>query len=60
MRAVQRENTRFHGVCNDAYEKILERHAQSIEEDMRQRDQRGLFQCFTSLSIEDTGKISLQ
>ena len=40
MRAVRRENTRFHRVCNDAYERLLERNVQGMEEDLRQRDQR--------------------
>ena len=48
MRAVWRENMRFHRVCNDAYERFLERHVQGTEEDLRQRDQRGLFQRFKS------------
>ena len=61
MRAVRRENTRFHRVCNDAYERFLERHVQgSMEEDLRQRDQRGLFQRCKSLKIEDTRKVSSQ
>ena len=59
MRAVQRENTRVHRVHNDAYERFLERHVQDMEEDLRQRDQRG-FQRFTSLNIEDTWKVSSQ
>ena len=32
MRAVRRENTRFHRVCKDAYERFLERHVQGMEE----------------------------
>ena len=59
-RAVQRENTRVHRVCNDAYERFLERHVQDMEEDLRQRHQRGLFQRFKSLNIEDTRKVSSQ
>ena len=39
MKAVRRENTRFHRVFNDAYERFLERHVQGMEEDLRQRDQ---------------------
>ena len=38
MRAVRRENTRVHRVCNDAFERFLERHVQAMEEDLRQRD----------------------
>ena len=60
MRAVRRENTRFHRVCNDAHERFLERHVQGMEEDLRQRDQRGLFQRIKSLNIEDTRKINSQ
>ena len=60
MRAVRRENTRFHRVCNDAYERFLERHVQGMEEDLRQRDQWGLFQRCKSLKVEDTRKVSLQ
>ena len=60
MRVVLRENTRVHRVCKDAYERFLERHVQDMEEDLRQRDQRGLFQRFKSLNIEDTRKVSSQ
>ena len=61
MRAVRRENTRVHRVCNDAFERFLERHVQDMEENLRQRDQRGLFQrCCKSLKIEDTRKVSSQ
>ena len=59
-RAVRRENTRVHRVCNDAYERFLERHVQGMEEALHQRDQRGLFQRFKSLNIEDTRKVSSQ
>ena len=38
MRAVRRENTRVHRVCNDVFERFLERYAQGMEEDLRQRD----------------------
>ena len=60
MRAARREKTRFHRVCNDAHERFLERHVQGMEEDFRQRDQRGLFQRIKSLNIEDTRKVSSQ
>ena len=60
MRAVRREKTRFHRVCNDAHERFLERHVQGMEEDFHQRDQRGLFQRIKSLNIEDTRKASSQ
>ena len=60
MRAVRRENTRVYRVCNDAFEKFLERHVQGMEEDLRQRNQRGLFQRCKSLKIEDTRKVSSQ
>ena len=59
-RAVRRENTRVHMVCNDAYERFLERQIQDMEEDLRQRDQRVLFQRFKPLNIEDTWKVSSQ
>ena len=60
MRTVRRENTRFHRVCNDAYERFLERHVQGMEEDLHQRDQRRLVQRFKSLNIEDTRKVDSQ
>ena len=60
MRAVRRENTRVHRVCNDAFERFHERHVQGKEKDLRQRDQKGLFQCCKSLKIEDTWKVSSQ
>ena len=60
MRAVRRENTRVHRVCTDAYERFLERHVQGMEEDLRQRDQRGLYQRCKSLNIEDTRKVNSQ
>ena len=34
-RAVRRENTRVHRVCNNAFERFLERHVQAMEEDLR-------------------------
>ena len=57
-RAIRRENTRVHMVCNDDYERFLERYVQDMEEDLRQRDQRGLFQRLKSLNIQDTRKVS--
>ena len=60
MRAVRRENTRVHRVYNDAFERFLERHVQGMEEDLRQRDQRRLFQRCKSLKIEDTRNVSSQ
>ena len=60
MRAVRRENTRFHRVCNDAYERFLQRHVQGMEKDLRQRDERGFFQRFMSLNIEDTRNVNSQ
>ena len=60
MGAVRRESPRFHRVCNDAYGRFLERHVQGMEEDLRQRDQRGLFQRCKSLKIEDTRKLNSQ
>ena len=32
-KAVRRENTRFHGVYNEAYEMFLERYVKDMEED---------------------------
>ena len=60
MRAARRENTRVHRVCNDAFKRFLERHVQGMDEDLRQRDQRGLFQRCKFLKIEDTRKVSSQ
>ena len=60
MRAVRRENTRVHRVCSDAFEGFLETHVQGMEEDLRQCDQRGLFQRCKSLKIEDMRKVSSQ
>ena len=60
MKAVRRENTRFRRACNDAYERFLERHVQGMEEDLRQRNQRGLIQRCKSLKIEDTWKVNSQ
>ena len=59
-RAVRRGNTRFHRVCHDAYERFLEIHVQVMEEDLRQRDRRGLFQPFKSLNIENTRNVNSQ
>ena len=60
MRAVRRENTRVHRVCNDAKNRFLERHAQGMEKDLRQRDRMGLFQRCKFLNIEDTWKVNSQ
>ena len=60
MTAVRRENTRVQKVCTDAYNKFLERHVQGMEEDLRQRDQRGLYQRCKFLNIEDTRKVNSQ
>ena len=59
-RAARREKTRFHRVCNDAYKMFLGTHFQGMEEDLRQRNQRGLFQRFKSLNIEDTWTVNSQ
>ena len=59
-RAARREKTRVHRVCYDAYERLLERHVRDMEEDLRQRDQRGLVQRVTSLNIEGTRKVISQ
>ena len=59
-RAVRRENRRVHGVCNDTYERFLERYVRDMAEDLRKRGQRGLFQRFKSLNIEDARKVSSQ
>ena len=60
MRAVRRENTRVHRVCDNANESFLGRHVQGMEEALRRRDQRGLFQRLKPLNIEDTRKVSSQ
>ena len=60
MRAVRRENTRVHRVCTDAKNRFLERHAQGMEKDLRQRDQMGLYQRCKFLNIEDTRKVNSQ
>ena len=60
VRAVRRENTRFRRVCDDAYQKFLKRHAQGMEEDLRQRDQGGIFQRSKSLNIEGMRKVNSQ
>ena len=60
MRAVRRENTRFHRVCNDDYERFLERHAQGMKQDLPERDQKGFYQRCKSLNIEDTRKVNSQ
>ena len=59
-RAIRRENTHVHTVCDDAYVRFIEKNIQGMEDDLRQRDQRGLFQRLMSLNIEDTRKISSQ
>ena len=38
-------------VCNNAYGRFLEIYVQDIEEDLGQRDQRGLYQRSKSLNI---------
>ena len=45
---------RIHKVCDAAYEMFLGRHVQGMEEDLRQCDQRGLFQRLKSMNIKDT------
>ena len=60
MRAVRRENTRGHRVCTDAYNRFLERHVQDMEKDLRQHDQRGLYQRCKFLNIDDTRKVNSQ
>ena len=59
-RAIRRENTHVHTVCDDAYVRFIERNIQGMEEDLRQHDQRGLFQRLMSLNIEDTRNVSSQ
>ena len=54
MRAARRENTRVRRVFTDAYNRFLERHAQGMEKDPRQRDQMGLYQGCKFLNIEVT------
>ena len=50
----------FHRVCDDAYDRFLQRHAQGMEGELRQRDQRVIFKRFKSLNIEDTRKVRSQ
>ena len=47
-------------ICNDAYERFLERHVQDMGENLRQRNQRGPFQRSKSRNREDMRKISSQ
>ena len=54
----QKTDTHVHRVSDAAYEMFLGRHVQGLEEDLRQRDQRGLFQRINTLNIEDTRKVS--
>ncbi|CAM9376957.1 unnamed protein product, partial [Ascophyllum nodosum] len=44
----------------DAKNRFLERHAQGMEKDLRQRDQMGLFQRCKFLNIEETRKVNSQ
>ena len=59
MRAVRRGNTRVRRVCT-AKNRFLERHAQRMEKDLRQRDQMGIYQRCKFLKIEDTQKVNAQ
>ena len=58
-RDARRPNTHFQRVCDAAFARFLE-HVQGLEEDLRQRNQRGPSQRLKSLSIEDTRKVSSQ
>jgi hypothetical protein len=60
MRDVRRESKRVRRVCTDALNRFLERHVQGMERDLRQRDQRGVFQRCKFLNIEDTQKVNSQ
>ena len=53
-RAIRRESARVHRVCDAAYEMFLGKHVQCLEESLRQRDERGLFQRNKSPNIKDT------
>ena len=52
-------NTRSQGLRR-SYGRFLERHVQSMEEDLRQHDQRRIFQCLKPLNIEGTQRVSSQ
>ena len=47
-------------VCDAAYTKFLENHVQGLDEELRQRDQREIFQHIKFLSTEDIFKIGSQ
>ena len=55
----EKNTNTFHKIAF-CYERFLGRNGQGLEEDLRQRDQRGLFQRINSLNIEDTRKVSSQ
>ena len=59
-RAVRRENTRVRRAYTDAHNRVLERHVQGMEKDLRQRDQRGFYQRCKFLNIEDTRNVNSQ
>ena len=60
IRAVRRENTRVRRAYTDAHNRVIERHVQGMEKDLRQRGQRGFYQCCKFLNIEDTRKVNSQ
>ena len=59
-RVVRRENSRVRRAYTDAHNRVLERHVQGMEKDLRQRDQRGFYQRCKFLNIEDTRKVNSQ
>ena len=60
LTAIQRASTHVQDGLRRCIRKVFQRHVQGLEEDLRQRDQRGLFQRLQSLSIVDTWKVSSQ
>ena len=60
IRVVRRENTCVHRAYTDAQNRFFERHFQGMEKDLRQRDQRGFYQRWKFLNIEDTRKVNSQ
>ena len=41
---LQEAKKRVHCICDAAYQRFLARHVESLEDGLRQHDQRGLFQ----------------
>ena len=58
MRAIWRENTYVDRVCDDAYKSFLDKHVKSMEEDLRHRNQRGIFERLMSLNIKTRKRLA--